>query len=837
MFGKLSIKRAASDAEPACGLSRVAAGFLEGAGEGAPFIGFERERHFERDPRGSPRRAAPREGKITRAQPGSTGECQRGLHHVFELTHVARPVMHHQQLERIVVDPLDLHTRVAVFGQEMVHEQRHILAPLPQRRDLDAHDVEPVEKVRPKLLRLDHRRKVTMGGGDDPQVDGYRTRSSDGAHFLVLQRAQKLGLYAARDLADLVEKERAAVRHAKQTGRRPDRTRECPALMPKEFTFDDGLGQGAAVHRHKRAACASTRGMDRPCDQFLAGPALTLDEDVALVVAEALDRACERAHPGRGPHQFGRRTPAAQRLLELTISLDEPVALERLAHGGAHPMRIFEGLREVVEGTSPHAPNRALDARVPRHHHDLDIGPIALDPVQELKTRHPAHHEVKQDHLEVGVKKRCLGKGGVLGQRQPVAVGLEDPAEGPQHERLIVYQQDKAPALFGPRRTGIAARDLGIPPGEARGSQLGVHGVLIGPGIGTLEWKRPRLEPRTEVSTLRGPPSAARRFSKLRKAHVLVVDDEELYRRALERILSRMGLIVSVARDASEALAVVSGQSVDLVLCDVRMPGINGIELVRQLKDLEPDVPCIVITGYGSAEHSVEALRAGAFWYLEKPFDQSHLDVVRRLVEQAIEHGRLKAENRLLQNQLRSRYRFENVVGTSAALRRVLDIVEKVADTESTVLITGESGTGKELIARALHFNSRRADRMLVTVNCGAIPEELLESELFGHTRGAFTNAFAHREGRFSLANGGSIFFDEIGDMSSNLQVKMLRVLQDRSFEPVGSSKTVRVNVRVIAATNQNLEQAIRERRFREDLFYRLNVIPIEMPSTARTLG
>jgi DNA-binding NtrC family response regulator len=291
-----------------------------------------------------------------------------------------------------------------------------------------------------------------------------------------------------------------------------------------------------------------------------------------------------------------------------------------------------------------------------------------------------------------------------------------------------------------------------------------------------------------------------------------------------------MGLTVSMAREASEALALVSSESIDLVLCDVRMPGINGIELVRQLKDLEPDLPCIVITGYGGAEHSVEALRAGAFWYLEKPFDQSHLDVVRRLVEQAIEQGRLKAENRLLQNQLRSRYRFENVVGTSAALRRVLDTVEKVADTESTVLITGESGTGKELIARALHFNSRRADRMLVTVNCGAIPEELLESELFGHMRGAFTNAFAHREGRFSLANGGTIFLDEIGDMSSNLQVKMLRVLQDRSFEPVGSSKTVRVNVRVIAATNQNLEQAIRERRFREDLFYRLNVLPIEMP-------
>ncbi len=345
-----------------------------------------------------------------------------------------------------------------------------------------------------------------------------------------------------------------------------------------------------------------------------------------------------------------------------------------------------------------------------------------------------------------------------------------------------------------------------------------------------MSGRNPGVERPAPSRTLRRAPLRHAEEFELRKAHVLVVDDEELYRRALERILARMGHTVTLARDASEALSVASGQPLDLVLCDVRMPGLNGIELVRQLHELDPDLPCIVITGYGSAEHSVEALRAGAFWYLEKPFDQGHLDVVRRLVEQAIEHGRLKSENRLLQSQLRSRYQFENIVGSSGALRRVLDVVEKVADSESTVLITGESGTGKELIARALHFNSRRAERMFVTVNCGAIPEELLESELFGHVRGAFTNAIAHREGRFSVANGGSIFLDEIGDMSPSLQVKLLRVLQDRTFEPVGSSKTVRVNVRVIAATNQDLEQAIRERRFREDLFYRLNVIPIEMP-------
>jgi DNA-binding NtrC family response regulator len=285
-----------------------------------------------------------------------------------------------------------------------------------------------------------------------------------------------------------------------------------------------------------------------------------------------------------------------------------------------------------------------------------------------------------------------------------------------------------------------------------------------------------------------------------------------------------------MARDATEALGLVHDQPIDLMLADIKMPGINGLELVRQVREFSPDLPCIVITGYGSPEHSVEALRAGAYWYLEKPFDQANLDIVRKLVEQAIEHGRLKSENRLLQGQLKTQYCFENIIGHSAGLRRVLDTVSKVANSQTTVLVTGESGTGKELVARAIHYNSPRADRMFVTVNCGAIPEALLESELFGHVRGAFTNAVSNREGRFALADEGTIFLDEIGDMSPTLQVKLLRVLQDRTFEPVGSSKTQRVDVRVIAATNQNLEEAIKDKRFREDLYYRLNVIPIEIP-------
>jgi DNA-binding NtrC family response regulator len=317
----------------------------------------------------------------------------------------------------------------------------------------------------------------------------------------------------------------------------------------------------------------------------------------------------------------------------------------------------------------------------------------------------------------------------------------------------------------------------------------------------------------------------------MQQAYVLVVDDEELYRRAIERILVRVGYNVLTARDATEALELVSTTSIDLVLADIQMPGINGLELVRQVHEVEPDLPCIVMTGYNTPQNSIEALQAGAFWYLEKPFEGETLDVVRRLVEQAIEHGRLKQENRNLHRQLRSRHKFDSIIGKSDPIARVLAVIERVADTESTVLITGESGTGKELVARAIHYNSRRSERTLVTVNCGAIPEELLESELFGHVKGAFTNAVRHREGRFALAHGGTIFLDEIGDMSPSLQVKLLRVLQERTFEPVGSSKTTKVDVRIIAATHQDLPKLIEEKRFREDLYYRLNVLPIEVPS------
>jgi DNA-binding NtrC family response regulator len=257
------------------------------------------------------------------------------------------------------------------------------------------------------------------------------------------------------------------------------------------------------------------------------------------------------------------------------------------------------------------------------------------------------------------------------------------------------------------------------------------------------------------------------------------------------------------------------------------MPGMDGLEVINRITKLDSRIITIVMTGYGTIDYAVRTMKAGAFDFITKPFGP---DTVSLIVKRAIEVLKLKQENHLLRKAVRDQYRFEHLVGTSAPMRRVLDFVEKVADSESTVLITGDSGTGKELIARMLHFNSMRRDRSLVPVNCGAIPENLLESELFGHEKGAFTGAAHTRLGRFELAHGGTLFLDEIGEMPLALQVKLLRVLQERCFERVGGNKTIHVDVRIIAATNQNLEQAVAERRFRQDLYYRLHVIPIEVP-------
>jgi len=308
---------------------------------------------------------------------------------------------------------------------------------------------------------------------------------------------------------------------------------------------------------------------------------------------------------------------------------------------------------------------------------------------------------------------------------------------------------------------------------------------------------------------------------------VLVVDDEKQDRDFLSRVLSEAGYEVNSASCAKDALLMLSQDLFHCVLTDLYMPDVDGLEVIRYIVKHKLDCIGIIYTGYGSVKTAVEAMRIGAFDYITKPFKPEEILVV---VEKAIDYLNLQKENIQLKEQLRTRYRFDNIVGTSDSMMRVFNLIEKVADTEATVLILGESGTGKELVARAIHYNSSRSQHPFVPVNCGAIPEELLESELFGHEKGAFTGAFRMRLGRFELAQGGSIFLDEISEMSPNLQVKLLRVLQEREFERVGGVKSIKADVRIIAATNRDLDEEVEEGRFREDLYYRLNVIPINLP-------
>jgi DNA-binding NtrC family response regulator len=315
----------------------------------------------------------------------------------------------------------------------------------------------------------------------------------------------------------------------------------------------------------------------------------------------------------------------------------------------------------------------------------------------------------------------------------------------------------------------------------------------------------------------------------MRTSRILIVDDESTLRTALFRVLEKKGLNVVTANKVEEAkLLVASDVPLDLALLDLNLPDGDGIELMTWIKQIHPGCEVIILTGHATIESAVRATQKGAFHFITKPFG---MDELTSLVEKALTHQKLQQENQQLRSELNKRYHFDQIVGQSEAIKSVLSLVERVADTDSTVLITGESGTGKELIARAIHYNSSRAENPFVAINCGAIPSELLESELFGHIKGAFTGAIANRVGRFEMADGGTIFLDEIGDLEPALQVKILRALQERSFEPVGSTKSVSVNVRVIAATNKNLEDSVAHGRFREDLYYRLNVIPIVIPS------
>ncbi len=309
------------------------------------------------------------------------------------------------------------------------------------------------------------------------------------------------------------------------------------------------------------------------------------------------------------------------------------------------------------------------------------------------------------------------------------------------------------------------------------------------------------------------------------KTRILIVEDEEKLRRVLELHLRSAGYEVDVAGSAEEGLKLADRAS--LILTDLRLPGIDGLELMARFRRQNTRTPIVVMTAYGTVETAVEAMKKGADDFLLKPFSLDHLSAV---LEKALRRRALEDENRQLREELGRRYDFRNIIGRSAAMQEIFATIERVAPTRATVLLCGESGTGKDLIARAIHYHSPRRDRPFVKINCSALPENLMEAELFGFEKGAFTGAVAAKPGKFEQADTGTVFLDEIGDVPPSIQVKLLRVLQEREFERLGSNKTRQIDVRVIAATNQDLRAALEQGAFREDLYYRLNVVPINLP-------
>jgi DNA-binding NtrC family response regulator len=313
----------------------------------------------------------------------------------------------------------------------------------------------------------------------------------------------------------------------------------------------------------------------------------------------------------------------------------------------------------------------------------------------------------------------------------------------------------------------------------------------------------------------------------MKKSTILLIDDDDSLRRVIEFSLTEAGHKVQPAASGEEGLRLFVASSFDAVITDITMPGMSGMEVLARIHERNPVLPVIMITAYGTIENAVQAMKQGAFDYITKPFNR---DELRMTLDKALRMRRLEKENAELRAEVTDRYRFESIVGSSAKTREVLDLAGLVAASDATVLITGERGTGKELLAKGIHFNSTRADGPFVAVNCAAIPEALIESELFGHVKGAFTGAVRDKEGKFELGDGGTVLLDEIGDLRIDLQAKILRVLQERVVDRVGATKSIPVDVRVIASTNRDLEQLIREGKFREDLYDRINVIALRMP-------
>ena len=308
---------------------------------------------------------------------------------------------------------------------------------------------------------------------------------------------------------------------------------------------------------------------------------------------------------------------------------------------------------------------------------------------------------------------------------------------------------------------------------------------------------------------------------------ILITDDEQSQRDILSGYLKKKGFKTFAAASGSEAIKIVNENPVDIILSDYKMPEMTGLELLAKVKKINPEINFIIITAYGTVETAVDAMKQGAFDYISKPVNLDELDL---LIEKIIEHKNLKTENKLLKEQLVEKNKLSSIISQSSKMDEVLSVASRAAQSKATVLITGENGTGKEVLAKAIHFASPRKDKPFITVNIPALSENLLESELFGHERGAFTGADKLKKGRFEIANGGTIFLDEIGDMTAGTQVKLLRTLQENTIERVGSSETISIDVRVLAATNKDLEQKIKEGTFREDLYYRLNVVKINIP-------
>lgn len=311
------------------------------------------------------------------------------------------------------------------------------------------------------------------------------------------------------------------------------------------------------------------------------------------------------------------------------------------------------------------------------------------------------------------------------------------------------------------------------------------------------------------------------------KPRLLIVDDEESIRDFLDIMLKKEGYEVTLAEDGEQGKDFLQKKSFDLVISDLQMPKMNGLELLKYSKENYPDLTFMMITAFGTTESAVEAMKMGAYDYITKPFK---IDEVRMVIANALRTKNLEVENRVLRKELKTTFSFQNIVGNSEPMHRIFDLVRRVSQAPSNVLVTGESGTGKEVVAKAIHFNGPLKDKPFITVNCGAIPEQLMESEMFGHKKGSFTSAIADKAGLFEAANGGTLFLDEIGELPISIQVKLLRALQERVIRRVGANEDIKVDIRIIAATNRSLEKMVEQGTFRQDLFYRLNVIQIQLP-------